>query len=108
MPYTEIEDYNTSEGLHTLFQYVASVEPMFFPFTLFALFIIASVGSFFAQKEMTGKGNLKASLAVAGWFVTIVAYVMSLIPNLVTTITVVVCLILSVVFTLLLYLDKKK
>ena len=106
MPYEELGNRNMSEGMHVLFQYVSSVEPIFFPLVLFAIFIIACLGSFFTQKSLTGRGNFLASAAVAGFMTTMAAYVLSLIPGIVNTFTVVVCLILSVVFTLLFLLKK--
>lgn len=106
MPYEELGNRNVSEGVHVLFQYVSSVEPIFFPLVLFAIFIIACLGSFFTQKSLTGRGNFLASASVAGFMTTMAAYVLSLIPGIVNTFTVVVCLILSVVFTLLFLLKK--
>ena len=95
-----------SEGMHVLFQYVSSIEPIFFPLVLFAIFMIACLGSFFTQKSLSGRGNFLASLAVAGYITTIAAYILSLVPGIVNTFTVVVCLVLSAVFTLLFFLKK--
>jgi len=106
MAFEEISSRNMSEGFHVLFQYVSDVEPIFFPFLLFAVFIIISLGSYFAQKELTGRGNFLASLAVAGYITTIVAYVLSLIPGVVNVFTIVVCLVITIIFTLLLILQK--
>ncbi len=106
MPFEELSNRNMSEGMHVLFQYVSSVEPIFFPLVLFAIFIVACLGSFFTQKNLTGRGNFLASLSVAGFITTITAYILSLIPGIVNTFTVVVCLVFSIVFTLLFFLKK--
>ena len=106
MAFEEISSRNMSEGFHVLFQYVSDVEPIFFPFLLFAVFIIVSLGSYFAQKELTGRGNFLASLSVAGYITTIVAYVLSLIPGVVNVFTIAVCLVVTIIFTLLLILQK--
>lgn len=107
MTYEELGNRNLSEGIPALFRYVSDVEPVFFPLILFAFFIIVSVGSYFAQKETIGRGNFKASLAVAGYLTTGVAYVLSLIPGVIGTFTVMVCFILSVLFTLFLLLPER-
>ncbi len=106
MTFEEISNRNMSEGMHVLFQYVSSVEPILFPLILFAVFVILSLGSFFAQKQLSGRGNILASFAVAGYITTITAYVLSLIPGVVNTLTIVVCLVTSIIFTLLLILQK--
>lgn len=105
-PFEELDTRNMSEGMHVLFQYVSSIEPIFFPLVLFAIFIIVCLGSFFTQKNLTGKGNFLASASVAGFITTIAAYVLSLVPGIVNTFTVIVCLVVSIVFTLLFLLKK--
>ena len=106
MAFEELNSRNMSEGIHVLFQYVSSVEPIFFSLVLFAIFIITCLGSFFTQKSLTGRGNFLASSAVAGYITTIAAYILSLIPGVVNTFTVVICLVISIVFTLLLFLKE--
>lgn len=108
MAYKEIADFNTTTGPHSILQYVAEVEPIFFPFMLFIIFIIASLGSYLAQKEMTGRGNMKASLAAAGFITTCVAYVLSLMPGVIDRYTVVICLIVTILMALLLFLPKSR
>ncbi len=109
MAYEELVERDLSEGMHVILQYVASVEPLFFPLTLFAFFLVVSFGSFFATKELTGtSGNLRASLAVAGFATTLVAYVLSLIPGVVNSTTVMVCLVSSIIFTFLLFLPRER
>ncbi len=108
MTYKEFSEVNATAGVHTMFQYVAEIEEIFFPLTLFVIFMIVALGSYFAQKEMTGRGNAKGSFAVAGFVTTAVAYVLSLIPGVVNTLTVVVCLAVSIAFTLLLFLPRKR
>ncbi len=108
MAYKEISEVNTSAGVHTILQYVSEIEPFFFPLVLFSLFIVSTVGTFFAQKEFTGRGNFKASLLAGSFFVTIVAYVMNLIPGLINTLTLVVCFLMLIVSALLLFLSKDK
>jgi len=108
MAYQELTDFNTSGGIHTIFQYVASVEPIFFPLTLFVIFLIASLGSYFAKKEITGRANLKAHLAAASFITTLVAYTFSLFEGVVNNFTVLICLAGTILFTLLLFLPKDR
>ena len=107
MAFQEITDRDLSEGMHVILQYVASVEPIFFPLMLFCLFLVVAFGSFFATRELAGgRGNLKASFAVAGFVTTSAAYVLSLIPEVVNTTTVVISLVTTILLTLLLFLPK--
>lgn len=106
MPYTEIGDVNTSEGIHTLFTYAVDTVPVFVPLLIFAIFIIGCVGSFFAQKRLTGRGNLPGSFAVGSWLTAIVAIVFSLIPNFIRTGTVVFCIALAILGTIWLYISR--
>jgi len=107
MTFEEISNRNLSGGINQVFIYVADIEPIFFPLILFSIFIITSIGSFLAQKNLTGRGNIKASLAVAGFIVTIIAYIMSIIP-LINIFTVIVCFIVTTFFVLLLLLPKSR
>ncbi len=80
MTWKTLDDVNTSEGVHTIATYVADTVPIFMPMILFAIFIIAGLGSFFASIRVTGRGDFPASFAAAGFLTAIVATFMSLIP----------------------------
>ena len=58
----------------------------------------------FIQRRLTGRGNFAASFAVAGYVVVIAAFVMSLIPNLITTPVLIACIALSIIGTMFLLL----
>jgi len=107
MPIQEIGDVNVSEGMHKILIYVADIEPIFFPLLLFAIFIILAIGSYLLQKNTTGRGDLKASLAASGFVTTLIAYVLSLIP-LIDVFTLVICFVLTAFFVLLLLLPKTR
>lgn len=100
------ESVNVSEGFHTIFLYVAEIVPIFIPLVLFAIFIITLLGSFYSQKAITGKGDFPISFAVAGYFTAVVSLMMTLVPNLINTFTIVICIIVAVVGTLWLYLSR--
>jgi cytochrome bd-type quinol oxidase subunit 2 len=48
---------------------------------MFALFIIISFVSYFAQQRRIGTGNLPASMAIAGFVVCVVGVFFGMIPN---------------------------
>lgn len=107
MAYPEINEVvNTSEGIHTLFQYSAEIVPIFLPLTLFVLFMITFVGSLFASNRF-GNGNPAASFAAAAYLTTIVAFFFQLIPDLINNTTVIITLMVSVLATLFLFFGPK-
>ena len=108
MAYKELTETNFSEGIYTMFQYVAEIVPIFFPLVLFCLFIIYTVSSFLIQKEQTGRSNFFSSLVVAGYLTTITAFVMNLIPGLLNPIYPVITLIVSMIMTLIFFQTKRK
>lgn len=107
MAYTEYSTVNSSEGLQVLFIYVNDVTGgLFINMFLFALFIVAMMGSFFASKRTTGQGNLAVSFAVAGYFVAGASIILSLIPNIVNIFTVIISVVVAVIGTLWLYMAE--
>lgn len=108
MPYETIEAYNTSEGLHVLFYYVADVVPGFIPLILLAFWIVATFGSFFAQKRIEGRGSFQASFAAGSYATTVVAITLSLIPDMVNISTVILTIGISIVATIWLFVSNNK
>lgn len=106
MAYDTITDVNMSQGLDQLFYYVADVVPIFIPLVLFAFFTIICLGSFFAQKRFSGRGDFFSSFAVAGYVTTVLAFLFSMIPDLVNPFTIAVCVVISIIGTLLLFVSR--
>ena len=104
MAYKTLDQYNTSEGLPVIFQAATETAPILIPLILFGLFMITLFSTYFIQRRLTGRGNLAASFAVAGYVVVIAAFVMSLIPNLITTPVLIACIALSIIGTMFLLL----
>ena len=102
------EVVNTSEGIHTLFIYTAHIVPIFIPLVLLAFFVIILLGTFFAQERLRGRGDFVASFTVAGYVTFIVASVMSLVENLISSITVITSLIVALIGTLWLFISRKE
>jgi len=107
MAYPELSTVNMSEGLYKLPIYISEIEPYFFPYFLFAIFIMLAFGSYLIDKSFSNKGHIRASFAVAGLITTILAYFMSLIP-MVNGQTVIICLVLEIVFVLLLFIPQNR
>lgn len=108
MPYKTISDVNTSAGVHTLFTYVADIVPIFIPLLLGSFFMIGFLGTYFAQKRLTGSGDVPAAFASWTFITLILVLLMSLIENLVTPIVLTISLSLAVVGMLWLYFSRNE
>lgn len=106
MAYQTITEYNATE-ITDVFVYTATVVPILIPLVLFAFFIIMLLGSFFAQKRLSGTSDFFASFAVAGYSTFVVSIVLSLADNLISTYIVVITLIVAVVGTVMLLLTRE-
>jgi len=104
--YQTFTEFNRTD-VAGLFLYPASVVNIFIPMVLFTLYIIVLLATYFSSKRLTGRGDFFASLAVAGYFTTIIAFVMSLVSGLVNITTLVVCIIAAIVGTTLLLISKR-
>jgi len=101
MAYQTFQEYNQTD-LTGLFTYPAKVVPAFTPLILFALFTISLLASYFSQKRLTGRGDFMGSFAVAGYFTAVIAFIMSLVPGLIDLITLVICIVVAIIGTILL------
>ena len=101
MTYTTIREFNIT-GIEGIFLYAAEIVPAFIPMLLLAVFIITLFGTFFSQKRLTGNSDFLSSFAVAGWFTTVIAFILSLTPNLVNIYVITVCITVAIIGTILL------
>lgn len=94
-----ISDYNTTKGPHvTLLQMPNDVSGGWFvPLLLFVLFTIVNMGTYFSQKRLFGKGDFVASFCVAGFFTAIIAIIMTAMPNVINTFTVVIAIVVAII-----------
>ncbi len=106
MAYQTFAEYNRT-GLEGLMTYPAEIVPSFTPLLLTVLFLVTLLGSYFAQKRLGGEGNFIASFAVAGYFIVIVAFLMSLVTGLINTATLSICIVVSIIGTVLLLTQFK-
>lgn len=102
MTYKTFQQYNQTD-LAGLFTYPAEVVPVFAPLLLFALFMIALLGTYYSQKRLTGRGDFFSSFAVAGYFTAVIAIVMSLVDGLINTSVVVTAIVVAVIGTIFLF-----
>jgi len=100
---------NVSEGLHVPLVYVNEITGgVFINFLLFAVWIIITMGIFYASQKKIGEGDLPVAVGV-GSIVTFGFMVyLSLVAGLVNSTTFSIGLILTLVCVLWLFLDKKK
>lgn len=107
MVYPEISTINNS-GLEGIFVYVNEVTSgLFSSMLLFTLFMIVAMGTYFSAQRTTGDGDFVASFAVAGYITTGAAFIMLLIPGLMTVPTALLALTVSVIGTVWLWFDKR-
>ena len=105
--YQEFSEINASEGLQTLFIYVNDVtDGLFINLFLFALFLITMFGSFFSSKRLTGKGDMSISFAVAGYFTSGLALILSLITGMINIFTIIIVIGIAIIGTIWLWLSK--
>lgn len=105
LTYKTLEQINGT-GINGILQTASDAVPILPALILTALFIILSFGSYFSSVRRLGTASLSASFAVAGFVTTIIAFLMSLIPNFINAYTIGVCVILEIVFVMWLFMGK--
>lgn len=111
MAYQTLADYGgLSEGVHVLFLYVNSVtNGVFIVMFLFSLYIMMLLGSYFAQKNISGTGDFPQSMAVSGFILVVVAGLLRLAgEGIVSLPTLAVCLVVFLIGLAVLFLDKDR
>lgn len=106
MAYTTFTDYNVS-SVQDILTYPAVVVPFFWDFVLFAVFCIVTLSTFFASTRLKNKGDIMVSISVAAWFTTILSFVMSLIPGMISLATIVVCIAVSIISFIMLLFSRE-
>lgn len=102
MAYELITNRNLSAGLQVVFLYVNDITGgLFVKMFIFCVWMIIAFGTYFAQKQTMGQGDLPVSMTVASFITAIICVLMRLIPGLmdIYTITIVIALlVLSVLW----------
>lgn len=109
MTYASLGSYDLNDGLHVLFLYANDITGgVFIAMFLFTLYLIILLGSYFAQKNSTGRGDFPQSLAVAGFIVVVVAGLLRVASaGIVGLPLLAVCLIVFLIGLAILFLDKE-
>ncbi len=105
--YITFTEFNKT-GLAGLLTYPAHVWAGFTPLLLFALFSIVLMSTFFSQKRLSGRGDFFSSFAAAGYFTAIIAFVMTLVEGMINITTLVTCVSVALVGTILLLTSKNR
>ena len=77
MTYQTLQDFNAT-GMDDVIVYVAQTVPLFVPFMLLIIYLIFTLGTYFGSRKFTGKGDIFASLTVAGFVTTALCVLMSI------------------------------
>lgn len=105
MAFETFNEFNKT-GLDQLFVYSAKIVPSFIPLMLFSLFIITFFATFFTKQRLTGRGDAPSSFAASSFLITIIAVLMMLVDNLISTQTVVICFAVSLISVIWLYIAR--
>jgi hypothetical protein len=105
MAWQTLDQYNATD-VGGLFTYAAQIVPIFTPLMLTSIFIITLLGTYFSQKRLSGRSDFLSSFAVAGWLTFVVAILMSLIGGLINMLTLVFCMIIAIISSLMLILNN--
>lgn len=107
--YQTFTEWNQT-GIAAIFQYPTQlelVESIFMPLLLFTVFIIALLASYFSQARRKGReGDFWGSFAAAGYFVVILAFVMSLMEGLINSTTLIITISVAIIGTILLLISR--
>lgn len=86
---------------------VATEVPAFIPMTLFSLFVISLMASYYSQLRMRGFADFWMSWAVSGYFVSVVAIIMSLNKTIpISPFIVLTCIVISIIGTIMIFFGK--
>lgn len=96
MTYTTLEQLNVSDTTN-IFQAAASAVPILAAMILLAIFITLAFGSMFALQRRFGRRDyIPACFSVAGMVTTIIAFILTLIPNFIQTYVVIVTVLITI------------
>ena len=107
MPYQTFETKNATEGVHVILQYVAEINQYFFPFMLAMIWLIICMGTYNARQNQDLSGDFVISGTVASYITTILAFTLSLIPNVINTTVVIISIGIALGFTIQLWVQSK-
>lgn len=107
LPYQTFQEFNQT-GVEGLFTYPAHIVPIFIPLVLFMIFSIVMLSTYFSQRRIGRGGDFFASLAVAGFFTAVIAFLMTLIEGLINLFTLVITVSVAIITVILLLILRDR
>lgn len=89
-------------GITGILQTASAAVPIFPALILFAVWSVLTFGMYFSSVRRIGKGDFAACFAVGGFVTTLVAFLMELIPNFITTATIIPVVVLEIIAVVIL------
>lgn len=105
MSYQTIANYSPNTTAE-IFAYAASVTNTLFPLILFGLCLVATIGSYIIEKRRVINASLTTSLVAGSTITLLLAFLFSLLPNVINGITLGITFAWWVVTLLILFLGK--
>lgn len=105
MTYPEFSANGTS-GMEALFDYTKSVIPFYDGLLLGTIFLVLTFASYFIQEQKKGKGDFPVAFAVGSTITTILATILSLLSNFVSSITLGTFIALTIVSYIILFYSE--
>ena len=81
MAWKTFDQYNTTEGLATMFQYSQATVPFFADLLFGVILVILTMGLYFGQEAKKGVGDFPVAFAVGCTATTVLAVLMGMISN---------------------------
>lgn len=103
---TTLRDFNP-QSFSDLLVYAGTVVDGFWSIVLTGIFFIMMFVLYNTQLYRNGRGDILATATVSAWFVTVLGYVMSLIPGMISKTPILFSLTGSIVLTIILFLTPR-
>ena len=85
MPIELLNNRPVEEGFHIIFLYINDItEGLFIKLFIVSVWVIVAMGIYFASKISSGRGDFSMGMAVAGFVVSVMTIILSLVPGLIS------------------------
>ena len=96
-------------GLIGMWSYVNDIVPAFTPLFLLSIFLVVTLGSYFAQLRTRGYGDILSSFAVGSFVNMVISIIMALSPEkIIDTPIVIICIAVGIGSTVILFLQNNE
>jgi len=97
---------NSTDPMNYLVQLSTQV-PILMPLLLFLIWLVVLGAGYFSQERRTGRGNITMWAAISGYMSTTIAFILFLIPGLISLEVVVIFVIISILSTIGFFFNSK-